>query len=68
MKKEEVKFTVRLNPEIAHKLLYIAKYYDRSQNSQISWLAKQCIAEFERKNGKITPEDLRKVQEKQPGN
>lgn len=53
MQKETVKFTVRLNPETAKRLVYIADYYGRSQNQQIAWLAKQCIAEFEREHGKI---------------
>lgn len=53
MKKEEIKFTVRINPESARKLVYIADYYGRSQNKQIDWLIKQCVAEFERDHGKI---------------
>lgn len=57
MKKEVTKFTVRLHPETARKLFYIAEYYGRSQNGQIAWLAKQCIAEFEREHGKIELED-----------
>ena len=58
MKKEETKFTVRLHPDVARKLVYIADYYGRSQNGQISWLVKQCIAEFEREHGPIAAEDL----------
>lgn len=59
MKREVTKFTVRLHPEIAKKLFYIAEYYGRSQNGQLSWLAKQCVADFEREHGKIefTEED-----------
>lgn len=57
MKKDEVKFTVRIHPEIAKKLVYIAEYYGRSQNGQFSWLAKQCVAEFEKENGKIDLEE-----------
>ncbi|MCM1295518.1 MAG: hypothetical protein NC311_08230 [Muribaculaceae bacterium] len=53
MRKETVKFTVRLNPETAKRLVYIADYYGRSQNQQIAWLVKQCIAEFEREQGPI---------------
>lgn len=52
-KKEETKFTVRIHPQAARKLAYIADYYGRSQNRQINWLVKQCIAEFERDHGKI---------------
>ncbi len=53
MRKETTKFTVRLNPDTAKKLVYIAEYYGRSQNQQIAWLVKQCIADFEREQGKI---------------
>lgn len=53
MKKEETKFTVRLHPDTARKLVYIADYYGRSQNKQIDWLVKQCIIDFEKENGKI---------------
>lgn len=51
--KDTVKFTVRLNPDIAKRLVYIADYYGRSKNQQISWLVRQCIAEFEKEHGKI---------------
>lgn len=57
MKKEEAKFTVRLNPDTAKKLVFVADYYGRSQNRQIDWLVKQCIAEFEKEHGKIELED-----------
>lgn len=57
MKPDTTKFTVRINPEHARKLVYIADYYGRSQNGQISWLIKQCITEFEKENGKIGLED-----------
>lgn len=58
MQKETVKFTVRLNVETARKLVYVAQYYGRSQNQQIAWIARQCIAEFEREQGKIELEPL----------
>lgn len=58
MQKETIKFTVRLNPDTAKKLVYVAQYYGRSQNQQIAWIARQCIAEFEREHGKIEFEDL----------
>ncbi len=57
MRKETTKFTVRLNPEIGKKLVYIADYYGRSQNQQIAWLVKQCIVGFEREQGKISFEE-----------
>lgn len=57
MPKELIKFTVRINPDTAKKLVYIADYYGRSQNRQIDWLCKQCVLEFEREHGEIDLED-----------
>ncbi len=57
MRREYTKFTVRIHPEIARKLVYVADYYGRSQNRQIDWLCKQCILEFEKEHGKIELED-----------
>jgi len=57
MAKDTVKFPVRLNPETAKKLVYVAEYYGRSQNQEIAWLARQAVAEFEREHGKIEFED-----------
>ena len=57
MAKDTVKFTVRLNPETAKKLVYVAEYYGRSQNQEIAWLARQGVSEFEREHGKIEFED-----------
>ena len=53
----ETKFTLRLRSSIAKKIEYIADYYSRSNNQQISWLIKQCIMEFEHEHGKIELED-----------
>ncbi|MBR2132599.1 MAG: hypothetical protein IJ955_08755 [Oscillospiraceae bacterium] len=55
--KNTTKFTVRIHPDSARKLVYIADYYGRSQNKQIDWLIKQCIIEFEKEHGKIDLED-----------
>ena len=57
MAKDTVKFTVRLNPETAKKLVYVAEYYGRSQNQESAWLGRQAVAEFEREHGKIEFED-----------
>ncbi len=57
MRRECTKFTVRIHPDIARKLVYVADYYGRSQNRQIDWLCKQCILEFEKEHGKIELED-----------
>ena len=53
MKKDVVKFTIRLDKEAAAKLAYIADYYGRSQNRQLNWLVRQCVNEFEKEHGKI---------------
>lgn len=51
--KDDVKFTVRINRDVANKLVYMADYYGRSQNRQIDWLIKQSILAFEKEHGKI---------------
>lgn len=61
MKKDEVKFTVRINRETAAKLVYTAEYYGRSQNRQIDWIIKQSIIAFEKEYGEITGDDLDKL-------
>lgn len=42
-----------LGIEIDPELHYIAKYEGRSGNGQILYLIRQCIRDFEEKNGKI---------------
>ena len=44
---------IEIEPEIHHKLKYIAKFQDRSINGQIMYLINQCIREFERTEGTI---------------
>lgn len=44
---------IEVNPELHKKLHYIAKYEGRSANGQIIYLIRQCIRDFEDKNGKI---------------
>lgn len=49
-----------MDPELHAKLHYIAKYEGRSANGQILYLIRQCIREFESKEGPIptaSPED-----------
>lgn len=47
---------IEIDPELHGKLRYIAKYEDRSINGQILYLVRQCIREFEEKNGDIKTE------------
>lgn len=44
---------IEVEPELHHKLHYIAKYEGRSGNGQILYLIRQCIREFEEKHGEI---------------
>ncbi len=44
---------IEVDPELHYKLHYIAKYEGRSANGQILYLIRQCIRDFEEKNGKI---------------
>ena len=58
MKKNEAKFSIRMQAETAQKMKYIASYYGRTLNGQLYWLAKLEIERFEREVGPIRPEDL----------
>ncbi len=60
MKKEESRFSIRMQAEAAQKLKYIASYYGRTLNGQLYWLTKLEIERFEREVGPIRPEDLEK--------
>ena len=55
---------LEIDPELHYKLHYIAKYEGRSANGQVLYLIRQCIREFEEKDGRIAlPEDV-KVEKK----
>ena len=45
--------SIRFEKETHDKLFYIAKYEGRSGSGQIMYLIRQCIADFEKENGKI---------------
>lgn len=62
MIKDEARLSIRINRGVHQKLAYISDYYGRSINRQIDWLIKQEIARFEKENGPITAEDLKKNQ------
>ena len=47
---------IEIEPELHAKLKYIAKYEDRSINGQVLYLIRQCIRDFENKNGSIETE------------
>ena len=44
---------IEVDPELHHKLKYIAKYEGRSANGQILYLIRQCIRDFESREGPI---------------
>ena len=47
---------IEIDPELHRKLRYVADYEGRSMNGQILYLVRQCIREFESKNGEIKEE------------
>ena len=55
--KENKHLGIEVDPELHRKLHYIAKYEGRSANRQILYLIRQCIREFEEKNGEIEKDD-----------
>ncbi len=48
---------IEIEPGLHKKLRYVAKSEDRSINGQILYLIRQCIREFEEKNGTIETPD-----------
>ncbi len=47
---------LEIDPELHDKLRYISKYEGRSMNGQLLYLVRQCVKEFEIKEGPI-PDD-----------
>ena len=45
--------SIRIEEEMLHKLHVVANYEGRSANSQILVLIRDCIKDYESKNGKI---------------
>jgi len=51
---------IEIDPELHYKLHYISKYEGRSANGQILYLIRQCIKDFEDKDGAIEiPDDVK---------
>ncbi len=48
---------LEIKPALHGKLRYIAKYEDRSINGQVLYLIRQCVRDFEEKNGTIDFEE-----------
>ena len=49
---------IKIEPELHYKLHYIAKYEGRFGNGQILYLIRQCIWDFESREGTIPYEDV----------
>ncbi|MBQ7099371.1 MAG: hypothetical protein IJO05_06610 [Oscillospiraceae bacterium] len=47
---------IEVDPELHHKIRYIAKYEGRSINGQVLYLLRQYIKEFELREGEIQPD------------
>lgn len=58
---DEVKFTLKLHPELAAKLNYIAEYYGRTRSAEIIWTLRRHVAEFEKEFGKITEDEYKGI-------
>lgn len=54
--KENKHLGLEISPDLHAKLRYIAKYEDRSINGQINFLIRQCVRDFEKRNGPIETE------------
>jgi hypothetical protein len=44
---------LEIDPELHYKLHYISKYEGRSANGQVLYLIRNCIKDFERREGVI---------------
>ena len=44
---------IEVEPELHYKIKHIAKFEGRSVNGQILYLIRQCIREYEEREGKI---------------
>lgn len=45
--------SIRIDEEMLHKLHIVADYEGRSANSQVIYLIRKCIEQYEKENGKI---------------
>jgi hypothetical protein len=53
----DVKFTMVMDKELAHKMSYIGKYFGRSRIKEIEWACKEYVRSFEDNVDKIELED-----------
>ena len=60
MATNKIQTGIRFEPEVLYKITHIAKQNVRSLNAQLEFLAKECIRDYEEKNGTI-PVDEEKL-------
>ncbi len=56
--------SIRMDRELHDKIQYISFYEGRSMSKQILYLMLECVREFEREYGEITPSDIEKARKK----
>lgn len=57
-KKDDPRYTLRISQEMLDKLGYIAEYEGRSKNRELEQMIKKRIAQFEKENGPIDPDEI----------
>ena len=60
MATNKIQTGIRFEPEVLYKITHIAKQNVRSLTAQLEFLAKECIRDYEEKNGTI-PVDEEKL-------
>ena len=53
MATNKIQTGIRFDPELLYKIAYIAKDNKRSLNTQLEYLAQNCVKEYEKENGSI---------------
>ncbi len=53
-------FSIRIDEEMLHKLHVVADYEGRSANGQVLVLIRRCIEAYEKENGPIFKENVKK--------
>ena len=57
MATNKIQTGIRFEPELLHKITYVAKDTKRSLNAQLEYLAQMCVKEFEAEHGAIPVTD-----------
>lgn len=57
MATNKVQTGIRFEPELLHKIAYVAKDNKRSLNAQLEYLAQKCVKEYEAANDPIPVDD-----------